>query len=305
MVTVALTVKEAAPGTFVRNGLGGAFFTPKQPAFYNEWWTGAIIGGDIPYPKTYNYEEIVKITTTRYGNREILQELIDNGDLPGPVAGWSLIRTWERSDDDNNWYYTLTARKAGQADVSISDRISVSLKGSAFSYTTNQIYTYASQAWTLLRSRGNWEEAVEIALFLPSGDITLNGLSVGSNNFFYYYPDPGDKSTLDSVLVYGAEKISSLIGTRGFDPYFSDPGPTITGSISFGATRAVKNVAVPSFTSGATLTLGANLAFNDVKDIAAPSLEIKDGSLTLGANPAFKDLKFEDLKDVGAITLEN
>lgn len=85
-VKMALIVSEEMPGTFAREEDGDFVLDDgeKVPASEAEYYSPE---------NTYNTEEVTQVKTTRYGNRELLEDLLAEGHFPSGVnsiQGWSL-----------------------------------------------------------------------------------------------------------------------------------------------------------------------------------------------------------------------
>jgi len=257
--TMALTIKETAPGTFQRNEIGGSFVTENRqriPAYYNEWITGRVIEGDIPLPATDNYEYITKVVTTRYGNRELIQELVANEDLPGPAAGWSLVYVYQIPEmDEEPPAPVLTAIKRGMDPVELNI-ISVEPSGGGVNldnYFDSTAYTYnregeRTRTVATLRGRFSYENPVSIDFNAPSTTAQANALQVASYAYYTDYPNSADRSWdgLVAIVVPGAIQYSNMVGSvapsgdgdENDDPEFGTP--IFTGTASVGASRVIK-----------------------------------------------------------------
>lgn len=88
-VKLALTLKVSYPGSFERGPDGEFIEAPvtgeRIPDFQNQW---TVVKGD----KTMAYEEtVIKSRSFKYGNRELLQDLLDADILPGDsITGWAV-----------------------------------------------------------------------------------------------------------------------------------------------------------------------------------------------------------------------
>lgn len=254
--TLAMVIKETAPGTFERNPVGGAFITENRqriPAFFNEWATGRVIDGDIPRPATFNFGSQAKIVSTRYGNRELIAELVEAEFIDGPVAGWTLVYVYGDPTADEFVETTLVARKRGEDDVPL-DILDYDFSGGAyagsFSETTTYRYNVAGDITSevaTVRGRYNYEDAVTLQFSVGDTEAALGGLEIGAATYFSYYPDPTDRSFVEYFSVPGAIRYANLVGAttgEGFEDsdtgeFFEFFGSLVTGTASIGASRVI------------------------------------------------------------------
>ena len=251
-VTLAFVIKKTTEGTFEREAVGGAFIQEdrkKIPAFENAWETGRIVDGEITQPSGDNFEFVSKISSTRYGNRELIQELVDDEIIPGPVSGWKLVYVY--GDPTKLEEATLVARKQGQDDVDL-DILGIEFSGgvdatkiletTAFKYDKDGVTT--SEVATV-RGRSNSEDAVFLQINIGEFAATLVGLAINSETFFSYYPDPEDLSSVDFFGVPGALRMTNLVGMEtdvieeGDEETDVIDSSLVTGKASIGASRLI------------------------------------------------------------------
>jgi hypothetical protein len=251
--TLALVVKTTAPGTFVRNPLGGAFVSPREPSFSNEWATGRIVNDEIPQPLTTNYESVSKIGSQRYGNREFLEELRLAGRIEDTtIAGWSLLYKHAFDPETSYPVSTLVARK-GDQEVDLSDVLTSSYPGGVYSgnYIGRGTYQYDGQgnitsfAYSATGG-GVYEDIAELVFTNPSSAevYRAGGFSSGRYSYFSWQELPGEYNEL---TVPGVQRITGLLGLLVVEPDPDAPeeeqsySPVIlTGSATLGPSRAVK-----------------------------------------------------------------
>lgn len=120
-VRLNLQLKTSAPGTFVRKANGGAFVRGEDNQFIP---TEDNIWGVKHNGKHANYQEsVTKIVTTRYGNREFLEDLLAEGVIPdGSIRGWS-IKMFDTPSGTVHFYLY----KKGTDKVSLLPYIQMSL----------------------------------------------------------------------------------------------------------------------------------------------------------------------------------
>jgi len=251
--TMALTIKDTAPGTFMRNRIG-VFVTgldgKRIPEYENTWITERVINGQSR-TTTENSETITKIVTTRYGNRELIQELVKSGVLPGPPSGWSLVYDYEgegASADEP----VLTAIKGDQR-VPLDDIISIVPSGESVSLsnlTDSTAYTYdrdgnVTREVFTQRGRFSFENIVTINFTTPSTSAQANALGLQAYTIYNDYPNPADRSENGVVVIAvpGAARFSNMVGsvTPSVPNPIPDVGdPIFTGTVSIGASRVDK-----------------------------------------------------------------
>jgi len=254
--TLAMVIKETAPGTFERNPIGGAFITENRqriPAFFNEWATGRVVDGDIPQPTAFNFESQARIVSTRYGNRELINDLIEAGTIKDTDArGWSLVYVYGDPTADDFVEQTLVARKRGQEDVSL-DIVQYDFSGGAYagSFLATNTFRYDREGGVTsevatVRGRYNYEDAVSLQFAVGETEANLGGLEIGSATYFSYYPpDLPDRSEIEYFSVPGAIRYTNLVGATtgdGFedeDGEFFEFGSLVTGTASIGASRVI------------------------------------------------------------------
>jgi hypothetical protein len=261
--TLAMVVKETAPGTFERNPIGGAFITENRqriPAYENEWETGRItivpelipVEREILRPTAFNVEFVAKIVTTRYGNRELIAELneADPELFDGDTRGWSLVYVYGDPTADPPADPVLVARKGDQV-VRLDGILEFDYSGGAFvdNYLETTSLSYRggelTSAVAAIRGRYNYELATSIS-FGGNGvsEASLSGLEIGAASYFSYYPDPNKRSEAAFFSVPGATRITNLVGaTVGEEPEEGDEfggfGSLVTGTASIGASRVI------------------------------------------------------------------
>jgi hypothetical protein len=88
--TVAALAPRSPAGVIDKNG---------DKVESNFWTTSKSTSGGVLLEETENAEWGVKMVTEKISNKEILEDLIANGDIPGPLSGWSLKIFSSESDD--------------------------------------------------------------------------------------------------------------------------------------------------------------------------------------------------------------
>ena len=97
-VTMQMAIHSTAPGTYEKDE-NGKTITPKEPTYYNEW--SKYNSNDVEIQ--YNEEWVAKIETWKVGNKEILEELVDEGVIPS-ITGWSIKLISTGAYEDSEFY---------------------------------------------------------------------------------------------------------------------------------------------------------------------------------------------------------
>lgn len=176
----------------------------------------------------------------KFGNKELLQEALGDG---VSISGWSIV--YKVSSDGVG---ALVATKKNEDDVNIeSVDISQYADSEAFTYTTSEItsYTYNKDGeQTSTTQTYSDSGTIEGPIAITYGDVAMIGYSAGSYKAATWYDttedDNGntvlDKSSIQSVVIPGAVKITGLAGSLD-----SDYGKSVfTGSVNLAAAKANK-----------------------------------------------------------------
>lgn len=228
-LTLTLTISSTGPGTFQRNSQGVFVLqgTQKIPAYQNEWTTAT----------SSNYESISKISRRKYGNSELLDELIAANRIAAPKTGWQLIYVY---DLDENYSVTgsrLVARKSGQEDEPLDDIISSpSILSGVYGVSYKYNYNLATSKESTTGS-GTWEFVYGYTIKSPmSSEVyDLRGLATSSENVHCWQETPDIRR---EMWVPGAQRITGLLGylTSQSD---SQQQVLVTGSAMVGASAPV------------------------------------------------------------------
>ena len=257
-VTMALVIKKTAPGTFVRKEIGGAFELPKVAAYFNNTWTT----GPSTSPTSFNSEYASRIASTRYGNAELLDDLVAEGVITNK-AGWSVVLkynavSYPMTDDngepllDDNGnplegesYEPVLALRKGteiiEVDVQKANFVANPRAYASASSWSISIMTRTGVATGM--GKHTTEGALSVTVISPTlGSVELNGLLLASSSDFYWYPNSNDRSENDYINVPGISRFTGLVGAEELvvsEDDSSGPG-VITGSITAAASRAIK-----------------------------------------------------------------
>lgn len=268
-VTIALTEKTSTAGTFVHDPSTGKPDT-NQPAYSDTWST---VDANLNPVADYNVA-IAKPSTAKYDTKAFIAYLVTNGVISDvTAAGWSLWATpvYDNTDPSGQLSYTVYAKKKGFDNVDLSAYF-VSTPGletvdftsapsgvtlnPAISYSVSDTTTYYSTSTSdnppisgpgsglakpLIHSGSyTFEGPVSGGLIYTtdqSGYISFTGVFTGSAKDTTYL-DPTDKTTVTVVAIPGASKITFNAGS---DTAYLDTPVSVSGTISFGASKAVKS----------------------------------------------------------------
>jgi len=249
-LTIALTIKSQAPGTFEVQS--GGVRVPSYESFKETFdKTGEVLLRD-------DYTNAGKIATRRYGNAELLRDLLNAGVLEGETSttGWGLFSV--SRGEEGSGEVTVEARKVVrgivQKQVDISELVGVYIEPivSTFNFSETNTYTYDRTTGDLIGSvmtgRGTFaDEGTAYFTFAGltdanSGDplapaIYGAGSMTERGSEFRWYPVTTDKSEQSSILVSGGVRVAGIVGGSEGDES-SDP-VFVSGTASLGATRAI------------------------------------------------------------------
>jgi len=257
-VTMALVIKKTAPGTFERQEAGGSFRSPRVAAYSNDNWTT----GPINSPTSFNSEYVSRIASTRYGNAQLLDDLVAEGVITNKV-GWGVVLKYNAVsypmtddngepllDDNGNQlegesYEPVLALRKGTEIIEVDVQkanfvVNTRAYASAFSWS----YSFATRTEVATgKGSGTTEGALSVIVTSPTlGSVELNGLLLASSSDFYWYPNPTNRSENDYINVPGNSRFTGLVGAEEFvDSEDDSSGPgVITGSITAAASKAIK-----------------------------------------------------------------
>ena len=251
-VTMALVIKKTAPGTFVRQEAGGSFKSPKVATDINFWTT----------PTTSNSEYVTLMASTRYGNAQLLDDLVAEGVITNK-AGWGVVLKYNAVtnpmlDDNGNpmlddetgepltyeSYEPVLALRKGTEIIEVVQKASFEVNPRAYASASSYSSSYNIRTEVATgKGRDTTEGALSVTVTSPTlGSVELNGLLLASSSDFYWYPNPNNRWEFDSINVPGISRFTGLVGAEELvvsEDYSSGPG-VITGSITAAASRAIK-----------------------------------------------------------------
>jgi hypothetical protein len=116
----------------------GKFIVPTNLVEENEWTVTSIKNGKIVSDTTY-YEYGTKIVKEKISNKEILEFLIKEGEIQGPLSGWSIVlRT------NNDTYDLDVFAKKGDVLYPINIAFSGGAEATKESYSSTRVEKYNS-----------------------------------------------------------------------------------------------------------------------------------------------------------------
>lgn len=187
---------------------------------------------------TYVYEYASKITRVRVSNREILQELINSGDIEEPLAGWSLrfydspgpYDDWQNHhDDDDSGLYAVKGAQRVKVNIDIGEY------GFAEQVRDNYRFTYNFNTERESVSESfNERILAEVFVSMNIGRFFLDFACALNSTEAGRFIRVGDDR--EFIIVPGAASTSSLVGSIEEDD--EEPG-VLTGSVRLAAARVI------------------------------------------------------------------
>ena len=172
-----------------------------------------------------------KVVVTRVGVKEVLQEMIDNGEIDGPITGWSIIGVGVPDEYGETGRATLFAVKTGQTPVLVDAEFSS--KASAWTYSEKTVYDSVKDTETKTGS-GTFKGAVDFSLL---GRDTA-GIATGSDRWVKGNLKVGTVNYPYEMYVTGAYSLKGIVGGV-YDEF--DGEAVIEGTASLAAAK-VANV---------------------------------------------------------------
>ena len=254
-VTMALVIKRTAPGTFVRQEAGGSFRSPKVATDSNSWTTGPINS-----PTAYNSEYVTLMASTRYGNAQLLDDLVAEGVIANK-AGWGVVLKYNAVTnpmlDDNGdpmlddetgepltyeSYEPVLALRKGTQIIEVVEKASFEVNTRAYASASSYFSSFTARTEVLTgKGSDTTEGALSVTVTSPTlGSVELNGLLRASSSDFWV-PDPLFPSYPVSTVSMSVPGISKLTGLVGAEDLVDSSGlGVITGSITAAASKAIK-----------------------------------------------------------------
>lgn len=265
-VTFALSLTTSNPGTVAKDETGKPIKGEEAgPAYYNDWQ----ISNETKKTEERTEEYVSKMKTVKFGNKELLQELVEREILPqygtkAPyIAGWSIVvanatTTDEEGDSDqhSSSIYAVYKDKTTSEIVDLSNYIDF---GYGSDYAENGTYkkvvkstgvgTEDEASTTTITSAFNWKETnyCEIdfegfdsgpVVTTIEGGFDITGISTLGNKL----TSVGTGEAKVPVIVDTAGKLSGISGAGPFLEGEEGERSVVEGSISFGAGKAELDV---------------------------------------------------------------
>ena len=212
-VTMALTTKVAAPGTFEVDPETGKL--TKIPAFESQVDT---LDKDGNVTKSVS-TTATKAVTAKYGNKEILESIKEDS-LDGTIIGWSIVISAEDG--------SVMAVKKGQDNVALDiSGTSPEIEfGTSVDTTINKYDADGNQSSVITKTATGSTEGKYTFTILGSEAV---GSLVQPFKPMPYYPDFTDKSIQELAYIPGAGKITGVIGEAALTDANGNPVTAIIG----------------------------------------------------------------------------
>lgn len=261
-VTLSLTFTYSAPGTVIKNSAGMPVKGAGSGTTYSNEWE---IDDTNKQISTSTYEYASKVVTNKYGNKELLTDLVEAGRLPiygeAPhIAGWSIQSVHATLGDGDDDLLTIgesrlyAIHKTNGDIIDLTQYVALFLSGD----------DYAEKA-TYKKVRKTFYEDPENTYFTGSytGDFSWResvGLVIDFQGIPENYPNgfggfallEGISNMGDKIVSVGTSKIPTYIAKAGKIANISGEGPildnvyqnrsVVEGSISFAAGKIVEDV---------------------------------------------------------------
>ncbi len=151
------------------------------------------------------YEYKSAITTIRYGNAQILEDLSTQGLLDGTTSGWSIISITQASDAAGS-SPAIYAIKKGLPPVQIE--VTIGGLASASFATVKSIYD-VTRGTTSVTGSGNYKQTVSISI----SDFAVLGTLAGADKIVFGSLGKGADAVSYAFALAGAVKIAAFSGT--------------------------------------------------------------------------------------------
>lgn len=247
-----LTLSYSKEGTVMKDETTGKPITGKDefgdplggPTFYNMWTiTKTDKNEEVVSEDTYE-EYVSKIGTRKYGNKEFLMDLVENGVLPeignAPfIAGWTLVQVTGTFDDVDEFYTgpeLFYAVHAGQGVTILLSGVVIDRDYDVNSgYAENWNYKYVNKVnypketdTTTMTDSGNWKSVrryvIDFEDMLEWGDASVSlaqfqGIYTSSEK--QTKVRTGDPENPEAIVFQcGPSKLDKISGAGAY--YFTD-----------------------------------------------------------------------------------
>lgn len=248
--SIALTLTEAVGGLYQKDGSGqvieeewvdeetGKTYKQKIPTFEN---TYTLVTEKGPIDERYTAKEVsvqegaAKMLTYRYGNAEILRELLENGDLGDEttsISGWSIVAVYDAINDEIDRSPQFYARNTAAKIMIPIEGINLDEEEVVPAYTnkTTESTSYNrdgdTTAYSYSRSHtGTWKGRAQVDIngILGTGLISGGERLTAKRELVYEDEETGDKEyetyyfylpsalTVDGIVGIDAGEFSNLL----------------------------------------------------------------------------------------------
>lgn len=201
-VTIALTSTSTSPGIRVVDPE-----TKQESMEYEKVTEKTNSAGEVT-SETTTVKAVMK--TERYGNKEILTELLNSNQLQGDdsIRGWTIVEVFAANDESEDEGPSLFAVKSGRNPVPIPLGTYDVAFAESFSgkFTTNFVRETETASFS-----GKFRGAVGILI----GDFNLRGTASGSFRLVSGKMGSGEDVVFYSFEIDNAVTVSGLSGTYG------------------------------------------------------------------------------------------
>lgn len=248
-VTIAFTETITAPSLKPRDEAGKIL--TGELVGENAWSAATYNANNKPLVVTGNYEYGTKQVIFKISNKELLQKLIDEGDIPGPITGWALkfVNQGETPQSAAGRFYAV---KAGLAPVELSGIVEIGGDGGAATVAVKSslktTHQYAPEGTELDGSPTETETVSYTANFLFNAwiEIAFSDRSLRLNGILseaWSLKSFGTGAGKYWQFVPGAAKLDSGSGTMHFagdEP--GDSSSVMKGTISLAAGKTFPDI---------------------------------------------------------------
>jgi hypothetical protein len=270
-----LTISQSSAGTVQKDPDTGKPITGKDefgdplggPAFSNEWTVTKTDKEGAPLSEEYRYEYAAKLQTQKYGNKELLLDLLEADLLPAignsqpGIAGWTIVEVNGTVEDPYGQpetiqrpvFYAFHAA-SGQA-VLLSDRV-IAIDDQARSGQAETWMDNYSRKTDFLKdtevvtftSGGSIQAVVRLVMDF-SGVLETGDASSSMAQFQGLYSQQEKLSTLTApdktkiqVFQCGPGKLESITGTGPYYDEFEEERSVIGGQWSTSAGKLFSDI---------------------------------------------------------------
>jgi hypothetical protein len=192
------------------------FSSTKVPAFESTLESAQQLADGTP--ASISTVTASKVNRQRYGNAQLIAELVEDGVLTAPASGWALFVVGGNAENA----LSVVAKKRGLDDV-VLEGLGVSVSPVAvtqnFSDTTVNKLDSDGFVTSTSSAKGTYgtEGSASISLQLLSFTAELQGAMSDRGTLFTWYPEPTDKYWVESLLTSRGMRIASLAGSGSSD----------------------------------------------------------------------------------------